>query len=492
MGDNSGRFGICAWLGPLQRLLTDKTVATLTFSISRLVCSVKTRNRLAARHTKTTSTATMGPTASTSSALPLWLERNSTDMRVIQDILATREEQRHLIALTRVERLRNVQGLSEAARDAFKAEAATLPHNQYKNRYADIVPYDRTRVVLSDRQDERDTYINASWVLEQPPRGHQASSTSSSNAERTWISCQAPLPETTHDFLSMFLSPPTGVDGYVPSQLPAPRTIVMLTACEESGRQKSHRYWPSQIGQAVTFKHHLFPANAHTQDSRQSPPIEVTWLTSTPSSVQDERKRRGWRTNRLRLSTVGKEVEVNFIEYLGWQDHGVPDDPQEVLRLAEHVNSLIRPSKEPIVVHCSAGVGRTGSFVAISLLLECLERLKAGDESGLDILRQTSQASPLGPLPFPRANERSTSSGSNSQHSHLLPSFLRKDSSVGTKTGGTASSAASDRDVRSADSTFDPVMAAIDYLRDQRTTMVQTPGQVEYVYRCCKMWWSGR
>jgi protein-tyrosine phosphatase len=158
------------------------------------------------------------------------------------------------------------------------------------------------------------------------------------------------------------------------------------------------------------------------------------------------------------LSTSGTDpVDINHVEYLGWQDHGVPDSPAEVLRLLEYLNTLVEPD-EPVVTHCSAGVGRTGSFISIAWLLPLLVACRAqGGKADLTL----EPTSPLGPLP-----------PVSQQHTGFLSSLVHK-SQDGNH-----------------DDEADPIMATIDGCRDQRTTMVQTPAQVEFVYEAARTWWK--
>ena len=308
-----------------------------------------------------------------------------------------------------------------------------------------------------------DDYLNASWI-------------SDPSSTRKWIASQAPLPETTFDFLSLFFPDPGA------GATPPPRVVLMLTACNESGRPKSARYWPEKVGDSIEIPSHSgsYQSSAFRRQavpSTQQPaglpyPIQVSYLESiSSSSSQDEAHQKGWLTNRLLLSTTideeRKEVEIHHVEYFGWQDHGVPSSPSEVLRLLAHVNSLVKP-EEPVVVHCSAGVGRTGTFIALAWLLPCLEQLFKADTSAFELLRRNAEMSPLGPFIV---------SVIQPQIKHaLLPSLLRNCQNLN----------------RSDQEVFDPVMATIDHLRDQRTTMVQTVGQVMYVYTCCRIWWEGK
>lgn len=239
----------------------------------------------------------------------------------------------------------------------------------------------------------------------------------------------------------------------------------MLTACIESGRQKSARYWPESVGESLDVKHYTTSTASPRRNNQRAelvpgtlPPIRVEYLDRTPSSAEDERAERGWRTNKLRLSTSGTEsVEIKHIEYLGWQDHGVPDSPAEVLRLLKYLNTLVEPD-EPVVTHCSAGVGRTGSFISIAWLVPLLAAYRAsGGEASLVL----EPMSPLGPLP-----------SVNQKRTGVLSSLMHK-----SKDGDHVEE-------------VDPVMAVIDGCRDQRTTMVQTSAQVEFVYDTVRTWWK--
>lgn len=268
----------------------------------------------------------------------------------------------------------------------------------------------------------------------------------------------------------------------------------MLTACRESGRQKSARYWPDSVGESVEFVQYIPSLVKQPISSYERPqvewqqgsqhPIAVTFVSSRPSSEQDAKQQRGWRTNELLLTTNNAEVTIYQVEYLGWQDHGVPDSPNEVLQLLKHINSLLESTgqygiPDTLVTHCSAGVGRTGSFIAIAWLAKLLEEINQANYSSLSTLEKSAQESPLGPLPSP--SFASSTTRPTHRAGGLLPSFLHKDDKHQSN-GTSVTSGSSNK--------LDFVMATIDHLRDQRTTMVQTPKQVEFVYEVAKIWWE--
>lgn len=258
----------------------------------------------------------------------------------------------------------------------------------------------------------------------------------------------------------------------------------MLTACVESRRTKSARYWPQRVGESLTFEHMVSASllerngmSGQRWDGGTLAPIIVTYISATPSPAFNEQQQRGWRTNRLRLSTIseGKErsTEVQHIEYLGWQDHGVPQDHLEILQLVSYVDDLVTAASavsssaitSPLVIHCSAGVGRTGSYIAVSQLMPMLQGLKQGKQDALQGLEKVHASSPLGPCPMPRSTHKST-----------LAKLVSHQSDTDHSTEGLNLS--------------DPIMAVIDSLRDQRTTMVQTDSQIDFVYQCANAYWQ--
>lgn len=272
----------------------------------------------------------------------------------------------------------------------------------------------------------------------------------------------------------------------------------MLTACKEAGRQKCARYWPENVGETATFQHRV-PEIVTSASSRYSSPsirwengsqpdITVTFEESVPSSKQDEQHHRGWRTNTLILASGQSTRKIYQVEYLGWQDHGVPDSQAEVVKLLDHLNTLLGQNTAggdsgpaPLVTHCSAGVGRTGSFIAIAWLQALLANLPTGDKSDIAHLYQHSQRSPIGPLPL--ISPHQSQSHLKSKRDGLLPSFLQRDGKRAAGSNGDLAKTSPEED-------FDFVYATIDALRDQRTTMVQTPEQVEFVYQVVRQMWQ--
>lgn len=417
---------------------------------------------------------------------PLSAFHASTQYRIhVQDVLARREAQRRTVAFSDPQKLAKIPltVLSQQARDAFKANHAIQDLNVMRNRYSDIVPYDATRVTLGQCPAEQ-SYINASWLREPAA------------APRSWIASQAPMEETVHDFLSLFLDNPGDASGN-PQGKAAPRVILMLTACRESGREKSARYWPTRLKETLEVKQYIprvrrqsTSGHGRLQSEWQEgsqPPIFVTFVSSSPSSEADATHHRGWRTNELLLARGDSHVTVYQIEYLGWQDHGVPDSPSEVLQLLKHVNSLLDTTADDgtpssLVTHCSAGVGRTGSFIAIAWLQRLCESLATSGSSCLADLARSNERSPLGPVPS--TGMAGFSAEANKPARGLLPSFLQKGHERERSNANTQQASVI------TPQNLDFVMATIDNLRDQRTTMVQTPKQVEFVYEVVKLWWE--
>ncbi|XP_040593318.1 tyrosine-protein phosphatase non-receptor type 14 [Mesocricetus auratus] len=215
---------------------------------------------------------------------------------------------------------------------------ATLPENAERSRIREVVPYEENRVELIPTKENNTGYINASHIK-----------VVVSGAEWHYIATQGPLPHTCHDFWQMVWEQGVNV-------------IAMVTAEEEGGRTKSHRYWPK-----LGSKH----------SSATYGKFKVTTKFRTDSGC--------YATTGLKVKHLlsGQERTVWHLQYTDWPHHGCPEDVQgflsyleEIQSVRRHTNSVlegITPRHPPIVVHCSAGVGRTGVVILSELMIYCLE-----------------------------------------------------------------------------------------------------------------------
>jgi len=208
------------------------------------------------------------------------------------------------------------RSFTEAERKLY-FRSAISPFSLPKNRYPDVLPLENTRVHLSTTnfQDGSD-FINANYVL-----------------EGLYISCQAPMLSTFHDFWRMIWEQGSSI-------------IVMLTKLFEGGRTKAHMYWPN----------HFFKFGD----------LVVTKL--------EEQEFKYFGLRRFLLSKGDDAREVFQFHYTAWPDYGVPESTKGIRLLVDYVNMTRHEPDGPIVVHCSAGVGRTGSFIAVYHTLTRLAR----------------------------------------------------------------------------------------------------------------------
>ncbi|XP_032144535.1 receptor-type tyrosine-protein phosphatase C isoform X3 [Sapajus apella] len=208
----------------------------------------------------------------------------------------------------------------------FPIKEARKSFNQNKNRYVDILPYDYNRVELSEiNGDAGSNYINASYIdgFKEP---------------RKYIAAQGPRDETVDDFWRMIWEQKATV-------------IVMVTRCEEGNRNKCAEYWPSVEEGTRAFGDVVVKINQY----KRCPDYIIQKL-----SILNKKEK-----------TAGREV--THIQFTSWPDHGVPEDPHLLLKLRRRVNAFSNFFSGPIVVHCSAGVGRTGTYIGIDAMLEGLE-----------------------------------------------------------------------------------------------------------------------
>ncbi|XP_069128394.1 receptor-type tyrosine-protein phosphatase F-like [Argopecten irradians] len=195
----------------------------------------------------------------------------------------------------------------------FTCDEATKDGNAERNRYKNIIPYDHSRVQLAGKQN----YINANFIK-------------NLEGKNAYVATQGPLPTTRGDFWTMVWQLQTG-------------KIVMLANCVELAKPKVSQYWPKD-GSTATFG-----------------AINITSISSKTYGVYTVRE--------LRLENKKtKEIRVvNQFHFTKWPDQGTPEVMQCVLFLL-HVQSTESKLSGPMIVHCSAGVGRTGTFIAVDAL----------------------------------------------------------------------------------------------------------------------------
>ncbi|CAG4956437.1 unnamed protein product [Colias eurytheme] len=224
---------------------------------------------------------------------------------------------------------------------------AKLPINVNKNRYRDIAPYDSTRVIL--KNGPTGDYVNASYINMEIPN---------SDLVLTYIATQGPLASTIGDFWQMVWESESSL-------------IVMLTVLAERGRAKCHQYWP-KVGTTP-----LKTSNS------------LTVLTNSEQNLGHYIRR-----EMVLKDNGGASRNVTQLQYIAWPDHGVPEDSTAFInfirlcsQLRNHraviptvVEELEGEGEEervlepPMIVHCSAGVGRTGALILAETALELLAR----------------------------------------------------------------------------------------------------------------------
>uniref|UniRef100_A0A671MPQ5 Receptor-type tyrosine-protein phosphatase C n=1 Tax=Sinocyclocheilus anshuiensis TaxID=1608454 RepID=A0A671MPQ5_9TELE len=198
----------------------------------------------------------------------------------------------------------------------YTIKEAKKQENQSKNRYVDILPYDYNRVILSAGGE--DNYINASFI-------------------EVWVIY--PLDETVCDFWQMVWEQKSSI-------------IVMVTRCEEGNKViKCAQYWPSLDRETEIFDDFV----VKIRSEQHCPDYTIRHLI-----LNNKREK-------------ASEREVTHIQFISWPDHGVPGDPCLLLKLRRRVNSFKNFFSGPVVVHCSAGVGRTGTYIGIDAMIESLE-----------------------------------------------------------------------------------------------------------------------
>lgn len=210
--------------------------------------------------------------------------------------------------------------------------ASDAPENMHKNRYPDIKAFDQTRVKLSTIDGiPGSDYINANFV-------------EGFGGKKTFICAQGPLDRTVTDFWRMIWEHRVSV-------------IVMLTGIEENGKIKCSQYWSDEGVKEIEKQYTVRVVTAKRYSDYV---VRRFFVEHTQDGITEER-------------------EILQFHFTMWKDFLAPDQPSWLLRFIKRVNEHYVSDRGPLLVHCSAGVGRTGTFVAIDSLLEELEKTEEVD-----------------------------------------------------------------------------------------------------------------
>ncbi|XP_064605807.1 receptor-type tyrosine-protein phosphatase kappa-like [Liolophura sinensis] len=215
-------------------------------------------------------------------------------------------------------------GLQAKHTEADKAK------NKAKSRYRSLVAYDHSRVLLSVTDDQDTDYINACYI-----NGY--------NEPKKYIASQGPNNVILNDFLRMIWEQKSG-------------KIVMVTNLVETTKTKCCKYWPEEGSESFGL-------------------ITVTLL--------DKENYADFVVRTLQLTHIMRKNESHTVKqfhFMAWPDHGTPPHDTAILDFRNKVNGYLTQLGGPIVVHCSAGVGRTGTYIALDYLIA-----QAHDEGVVDV-----------------------------------------------------------------------------------------------------------
>uniref|UniRef100_A0A672T7W8 protein-tyrosine-phosphatase n=1 Tax=Sinocyclocheilus grahami TaxID=75366 RepID=A0A672T7W8_SINGR len=219
-------------------------------------------------------------------------------------------------------------GFKEEYESFFEGQAAPWDsakkdENRMKNRYGNIIAYDHSRVRLQPLEGEQSSdYINANYVDGYHRPNH-------------YIATQGPMQETIYDFWRMVWQENTA-------------TIVMVTNLVEVGRVKCCKYWPD--------------------DTEIYRDMKVTLIETQLLSEYVIR------TFAVEKRGAHEIREIRQFHFTGWPDHGVPYHATGLLGFVRRVKAKSPANAGPMVIHCSAGAGRTGCFIVIDIMLDMAER----------------------------------------------------------------------------------------------------------------------
>ncbi|KAB5513272.1 hypothetical protein GE09DRAFT_1162960 [Coniochaeta sp. 2T2.1] len=373
-----------------------------------------------------------------------------------------------------------------------------------KNRYKDILPFEHARVRLEGRAEGACDYVNASHLK-------------STRSHKRYIASQGPLPATFEDFWSVIWDQDV-------------RVIVMLTAESEGGQLKCHPYWQGrEFGpiklRSISEKKVSLDIDKSRSNSFATPEAEhgrrrANTTTEQPNMSAPSSETPYVIVRKFSLSHAAHPFspyrEITQLHYPSWPDFGAPAQPSHLLALVELANHMQRAAPpldvpsiasavaendtdapetsetvRPMLVHCSAGCGRTGAFCTVDSVLDMLKRQRLAQLTRANDKRKRPgvQGQPrrmdgegdidMSISPLDTAQDRDPSA------------FFRPTLSASKPSAGSTSSATTETDIDLAwldDETVDLIASTVEDFRRQRLSMVQSLRQFVLCYETAIEW----
>jgi len=356
-----------------------------------------------------------------------------------------------------------------------------------KNRYNNIWPFEHSRVKLQDVPSSGCDYFNANYI-------------SSKRSHKRYIATQGPIPATFSDFWNVIWQQET-------------RVIVMLTAEKEGGQVKAHNYWsdkqygPIRLEFLSEKRASLDPAKIK-RHRQQRPSVgnrkstDGTTLaridTTSDNGTKDDQpyvivrklalRHEGYPFERMR--------EITQLQYSSWPDFGAPAHPAHLLGLVEQCDAVVRstthseisepdpPEAPPIVVHCSAGCGRTGTFCTVATVIDMLKRQRTSRDQRS---RRYRDSSPMH-IDTTRRSSSVTMKDSNSDPFFTSPAASSQQPSTVSQTVPPSSEHDEVDGDWVQDETVDLIEKTVEEFRRQRISMVQSLRQFVLCYESVMEW----
>ena len=340
-----------------------------------------------------------------------------------------------------------------------------------KNRYNNIWPFEHSRVKLQGIPKHGCDYFNASYI-------------NAAWSNKQYISTQAPIPATFNDFWNVVWQQDV-------------RVLVMLTAEKEGAQVKAHNYWserqygPLRLEMLSEKRASLDPVRIYRAKHRPNGPRRSsTNPANIPLAPTDPKEEKMGAQGEQPYVTVRKFTlshenfpfermrEITQLQYSHWPDFGAPAHPAHLLGLVEQTDAVVRvtdkvhsgepmpPGHRPILVHCSAGCGRTGTFCTVDSVIDMLKRQR--------LSHSMQQPSPMDIDPKPSSRRRS--SGGETDY------WTSGNSAYMLQSGGGPEGAWVGRDDQ------DLVEKTVEDFRHQRISMVQSLRQYVLCYESVMEW----